>query len=78
LQFFGSNKRPAAPIANMGRKKNPANICKGLVPQPHRKQKLISMYDTYCIIGPNAMYIMGIVFLLEIAALGNLGKCSIG
>jgi hypothetical protein len=54
MQVFGPNKRPADPIANMGSKKRTANLCGGLVPEPHRKHKWISMYHTYCIMGPNA------------------------
>jgi hypothetical protein len=39
MQFFGPNKRPADPIANMERKKKTANLCGRLVPEPHRKHK---------------------------------------
>jgi hypothetical protein len=58
-QFFGPNKSPAAQIANMGRKKKTANLCWGLVPEPHWKHKLISIYHMYCIIGQKATYVMG-------------------
>jgi hypothetical protein len=61
VQLFGPNKRPADPNANVGRKKKRANLCGGLVPEPHRQLKLISMYHRYCIIGPNVTYVMGAV-----------------
>jgi hypothetical protein len=59
MQLFSPNKRPADPIANVGRKKKTANICGGLVHEPHRKHKLISMYHAHSIIGPNVTYDTG-------------------